>query len=155
MQNKITPFFWFDKNMSEILNYYENIFNNSNQENFKIINRNKLAETPSGDVEIVTVELFERNYTFMTAGPIFKFNEAISLVIDCDGQEEVDYYWNVFTKEGQESRCGWCKDKYGLSWQIVPKQLQEALSQVDEEKRNYAQAQMMQMKKIVIKDLIK
>jgi predicted 3-demethylubiquinone-9 3-methyltransferase (glyoxalase superfamily) len=148
---KITPFFWFDKNMSGILEYYQNIF----QANLEIINRNKLAETPSGDVEIVEVQLFGNRYTFMTAGPTFKFNEAISLVISCDGQEEVDSYWDFFTKEGRESQCGWCKDKYGLSWQIVPTQLQVALGNPDRELASFAQAQMMQMKKIIIKDLIK
>jgi predicted 3-demethylubiquinone-9 3-methyltransferase (glyoxalase superfamily) len=150
MQNKITPFLWFEKDMTGILEYYKNIFSD-----FKVLNKNKLAETPSGDVEIANVEFFGKVYTFMTAGPIFKFNEAISFVIDCDGQEEVDYYWDAFTKKGSESQCGWCKDKYGVSWQIVPKQLQEALGNSDREKANYAQVEMMKMKKIIIKDLQK
>jgi predicted 3-demethylubiquinone-9 3-methyltransferase (glyoxalase superfamily) len=148
---KITPFFWFEKNMSEILGYYEDIFYD-----FKIISRNKMSETPSGDVEIVEVEIFGNRMSWMTAGPYFKFNEAISFVISTDGQEETDYYWQKLTAGGgTESQCGWCKDKYGVSWQVVPKQLGEAMSQTDSDLAKYASAKMLQMKKIIIKDLYK
>ena len=148
---KITPFFWFEKNMSEILEYYQDIFSD-----FKIISRNKISETSSGDVEIVEVEIFGIRMSWMTAGPYFKFNEAISFVISTDGQEETDYYWQKLTADGgTESQCGWCKDKYGVSWQVVPKQLGEAMAQDDGELAKYASVQMLQMQKIIIKDLYK
>lgn len=148
---KIIPFFWFEKNMSEILEYYQGIF-----PDFKIISRNKLSETPSGDVEIAEVEVFGSRMSWMTAGPYFKFNEAISLVIRTDGQEETDYFWQKLTADGgTESQCGWCKDRYGVSWQVVPKQLGEAMSQADKERAQYASSQLLHMKKIIIKDLYK
>ena len=87
---------------------------------------------------------------------MFKFTEAISLTITCEDQEETDYYWNAFTANGgTESQCGWCKDKYGLSWQIIPKKLGEFLTSENTEKRDYAMQAMFQMKKIIIKDLEK
>lgn len=146
--NKITPFLWFDKDMSSILAYYAGVF-----KDFEIVKREKMSETPSGDVEIVTVRFFDNTYNFMTASPMFRFNEAISFVIDCDGQEEVDYYWDYFVKDGAESMCGWCKDKYGVSWQIVPKQMYELMSLKDKEVSNFAMQKMLHMKKIVIADL--
>ena len=153
MQNKITPFFWFDKNMDEILEYYKNIFNSDAEENFKVESINKISDTQSVVVEIVVVNLFGNIYQFMTAGPYFKFSEAISLVINTEDQEETDKYWDYFTKEGSESQCGWCKDRYGLSWQIVPKQLSELTASKDIEIAKYATEQMLKMKKIIIKDL--
>lgn len=115
-----------------------------------------MSETPSGDVEIVEVEIFGNRMSWMTAGPYFKFNEAISFVISTDGQEETDYYWQKLTADGgTESQCGWCKDKYGVSWQVVPKQLGESMAQTDSELAKYASTQMLKMKKIIIKDLYK
>ena len=92
----------------------------------------------------------------LAAGPMFKFTEAISLTVNTEDQVETDYYWNYFTSNGGvESMCGWCKDTYGLSWQIIPKRLQELMIEKDTEKRNYAMQQMFQMNKIIIKDLEK
>lgn len=146
--NKITPFLWFDKNMSEIVAYYKSIF-----PDLKTSYNGSLSDTPSGNVEMTTIEIFGQTLSLMTAGPLFKFNEAISFVINCDGQDEVDYYWNALTKDGEESQCGWCKDKYGLSWQVVPKQLQEAIGSSDREKAGKATQAMLKMKKIVIADI--
>lgn len=146
--SKITPFLWFDKNMNEIVDYYKSIF-----PELKTDYRGSLTDTPSGNVETATIEIFNQKLSLMTAGPMFKFNEAVSFVIDCENQEEVDYYWNKFTEKGEESQCGWCKDKYGLSWQIVPKQLNEYLSSPDKEKAGRVMQAMLKMKKIDIEAL--
>lgn len=151
MKNKITPFLWFDKDLPKIIKYYKSIF-----PDLKVVGGNKLSDTPSGNVQIATIKLAGREYQMMAAGPMFKFNESFSLVISCEDQKEVDYYWKKLTANGgAESACGWCKDKYGLSWQVVPKQLLKLMSHKDKEVRNYAQGQMMKMKKIIIKDLSK
>ncbi len=151
MNQKITPFLWFDKGKaSEAAKFYSDVFKEA-----KISNPQELSDTPSGNVEIINIELFGQQFTLMGAGPEFKFNEAISFVIDCDGQEEVDYYWDALTKDGEESQCGWLKDKFGVSWQVVPKQLNEAMANPDREKAAYAMEQMLKMKKIIIADLQK
>lgn len=146
MQQKITPFLWFDKGKArEAASFYSEVFKDS-----KINNPEQFSDTPSGDIEIVTIELFGQQFTLMGAGPEFKFNESISFVVDCDGQEEVDYYWNALTKEGEESQCGWLKDKFGVSWQIIPKQL-NALMAKDSSGR--VMQCMLTQKKIVISEL--
>ena len=146
MKQKITPFLWFDKGKArEAANFYSEVFKDS-----KINNPEQFSDTPSGDIEIVTIELFGQQFTLMGAGPEFKFNESISFVVDCDGQEEVDYYWNALTKEGEESQCGWLKDKFGVSWQIIPKQL-NALMAKDSSGR--VMQCMLTQKKIVISEL--
>lgn len=146
--NKITPFLWFDKDMKGIVEYYKLIF-----PDLKTSYVDNFSDTPTGNVEMATIEILGQKLSLMTAGPMFKFNEAISFVIDCENQEEVDYYWNAFTKEGEESQCGWCKDKYGLSWQVVPKQLSVFLGNPDREKAGKSMQAMLKMKKLVIADL--
>ena len=113
-----------------------------------------MEDTPSGTVEIVVIELFGQEFTLMSAGPEFKFTEAISFVVDCRDQEEVDYYWERLTADGgEESMCGWLKDKYGLSWQIIPRRLNELMSDPDKEKAGRATQAMLQMKKIDVAKL--
>lgn len=150
MIQKITPFLWFDKEAREAAKFYTSIFKDS-----KINSPQTLEDTPSGAVDIINIELFGQEFTLMSAGPQFKFSEAISFVINCDGQEEVDYYWEKLTAGGEESQCGWLKDKFGVSWQVVPKQLNEALSNHDPVKAKSAMEAMLKMKKIVIVDLEK
>lgn len=151
MSQKITPFLWFEKGKAaEAAKFYAEVFKDA-----KIHNPEHFDNTPSGSVEIISIDLFGQTFTLMGAGPEFKFNEAISFIIDCDGQDEVDYYWNALTKEGEESQCGWLKDKFGVSWQVVPKQLNEATGNPDPEKAQYALQQMLKMKKIIIADLEK
>ena len=105
-------------------------------------------------MEIVTVALFGRDFTLMSAGPLFKFTEAISFVVDCKDQKEVDYYWNKLTADGgEESMCGWLKDKYGLSWQIVPQQLNILMGDKNKEKAGRVTQAVLKMKKIDIKKL--
>ncbi len=146
MKQKITPFLWFDKGKArEAANFYSEVFKDS-----KINNPEQFSDTPSGDIEIVTIELFGQQFTLMGAGPEFKFNESISFVVDCDGQEEVDYYWNALTQDGEESQCGWLKDKFGVSWQIIPRQL-NALMAKDTSGR--VMQCMLTQKKIVISEL--
>lgn len=143
------PFLWFDKNMKEIVDYYVGIFPNT------IVSRGEnLSDTPSGEVEFATLTILGQEFDLMTAGPIFKFNEAVSFLVTTDNQEETDYYWNALTANGgAESECGWLKDKYGLSWQIVPKRLNELLASPEKEKAGRAMQAMLKMKKIDIAGL--
>ena len=148
---KITPFLWFDKEAREAAKFYTSIFKGS-----KTTATETLSDTPSGTVDIVTIELMGQEFTLMSAGPQFKFTEAISFVVHCETQEEVDYYWEKLTADGgQESMCGWLKDKFGLSWQIVPTALNRLLSDPDPVKAKFAMNAMLQMKKIEIKKLQK
>jgi predicted 3-demethylubiquinone-9 3-methyltransferase (glyoxalase superfamily) len=129
--------------------YYTSIFKQA-----KIKNSTTMSDTPSGTVEVVTVELFGQDFTLMSAGPMFTFTEAISFVVDCEDQAEVDYYWEKLTADGgEESQCGWLKDKYGISWQIVPRRLTELMGDTDKEKAGRATQAMLQMKKIDIAKL--
>jgi predicted 3-demethylubiquinone-9 3-methyltransferase (glyoxalase superfamily) len=154
---KITPFLWFDNNAEEAVNFYVSIFKNS-----KIIQVKRYPEgmddphvkDMGGKVLTAVFELDGEQFMAMDAGPIFKFNEAISMMVDCESQEEVDYYWEKLTAEGgEESVCGWLKDKYGLSWQITPRILPKLITDPDQEKGRRVMQAMMKMKKIVIKDL--
>lgn len=147
--NKITPFLWFDKNLKEITNFYISVFPDA-----KVTSNGELSDTPSGDVEMASMEIFGQELSLMTAGPMFKFNEAISFVIDCDSQEEIDYYWSKLTADGgSEGQCGWLKDKYGLSWQVVPGELQRLMSQGSDEQRKRVTQAFLAMKKFDIKKL--
>ncbi|MBI4080370.1 MAG: VOC family protein [Candidatus Levybacteria bacterium] len=151
MAQKITPFLWFEKDAKKVAEYYTSIFKDS-----KIKNTSIMEDTPSGTVEIVAIELFGQDFTLMSAGPLFKFTEAISFVVDCKDQEEVDYYWEKLIADGgEESACGWLKDKYGLSWQIIPQRLNELISDPDKEKAGNATQAMLKMKKIIVADLEK
>ena len=139
---KITPFLWFDTQAEEAMNFYCSIFKNS-----KI-----LSVSPSS----VNFELEGQEYIGFNAGPEFKFNESISFFVNCKDQAEVDYYWNALTADGgEESMCGWLKDKYGLSWQIVPRQLGELMGDLDPEKSNRVRDAMFKMQKIIVADLQK
>ena len=143
---KITPFLWFDKEAGEAAKFYVSVFKNS-----RIKSTETIPNTPSGTIEIVSIELMGQEFTLMSAGPLFKFNESISFVVNCETQEEVDYYWERLTSGGgQESMCGWLKDRYGLSWQIVPTELNRLLK---EDKSGRVMQAMLQMKKIDIKTL--
>lgn len=145
--SKITPFLWFDDNLEQAMAFYGQVF----KENFQETSKQTM---PDGKVMVGTFKIFDQEFNAMNAGPQFKFNEAVSFLIDCDGQEEVDYYWNSLTADGgEESMCGWLKDKFGLSWQVIPKQMNELMSDPNPEVSQKAMQAMMQMKKIVIADL--
>ncbi len=155
---KITPFLWFDKNAEEAINFYTSIFKNS-----KIVSINRYPEGqqvgPMKDMEgkILTAifELEGQRFMALDGGPIFKFTEAVSFYVECEDQEEVDTLWGKLSAVPESEQCGWLKDKFGLSWQIIPKQMGELLTDPDTEKSGRALQAMLQMKKIVIADLEK
>ena len=141
---KITPFLWFDKEAEEAAKFYTSIFKDSSIKSKSYYGGG--APLPKGTVLTVGFTLNGIKFTALNGGPIFKFNESVSFVVHCDGQEEVDYYWDNLLKDGgTESQCGWLKDKFGLSWQVVPDRLLELLNDKDKEKVNRV---MQAMKKI-------
>jgi predicted 3-demethylubiquinone-9 3-methyltransferase (glyoxalase superfamily) len=163
---KIVTFLWFDKNAEEAMNFYVNVFNNApySSKNSRVhyIARYEKginapgAEEMEGKVITAEFELNGQKFMCLDGGPIFKFSEAISLYVETKDQKETDYFWDTFTKDGgEESQCGWLKDKFGLSWQISPKRLMELMSDEDKEKSHRVANCMLQMKKIVIADLEK
>jgi predicted 3-demethylubiquinone-9 3-methyltransferase (glyoxalase superfamily) len=116
---KITPFLWFNDNAEEAMNYYTSVFKNS--KTLGVTRYGKNMPLPEGTVMTATFELDGQKFVALNGGPLFKFTEAVSFVINCEDQEEIDYYWNTLTGDGgSESQCGWLKDKFGLSWQVVP-----------------------------------
>lgn len=153
---KITPFLWFDNQAEEAAKFYTGIFKNSKIG--KIIRYGESAEKaagrPAGSVMTVEFELEGQKFTALNGGPVFKFNESISFVANCKTQEEVDYFWEKLTADGgQEIECGWLKDKFGVSWQIVPTVLIEMLHDKDEAKAERVMKAMLQMHKLDIKTL--
>ncbi len=147
-RQKITPFLWFDKEAGEAAKFYASIFKDS-----KIKNSATLHNTPSGTVEVITLELFGQEFTLISAGPLFRFSEAISFVVHCDNQKEVDYYWEKLSAVPEAEQCGWLKDKYGLSWQIVPTALERMLRAKDARKVARVTGAFLKMKKFDIKTL--
>jgi predicted 3-demethylubiquinone-9 3-methyltransferase (glyoxalase superfamily) len=148
MQN-ITPFLWFEMQAEEAAHFYCSVFPNSSI--LSVERYPEGAPGPAGQVVTIQFNLNGMNFTALNAGPMFKFSEAISFVIHCDGQEEVDHYWNALTADGgEESMCGWLKDKFGVSWQVTPKQLMEAIWDSDPERAGRAMRAMLEMRKIDI-----
>jgi predicted 3-demethylubiquinone-9 3-methyltransferase (glyoxalase superfamily) len=156
---RITPFLWFDDQAEEAANYYVSIFDNSR---ILTVNRygKEAAKTtgkPEGSVMTIAFELDGEEFGALNGGPLFTFNPALSLVVHCNHQDEVDHFWNRLSKDGDPSAqaCGWLKDRYGVSWQIVPKRLIELLSDPDRTKAGKAMQAMLTMKKIDIATLEK
>ena len=143
--SRITPFLWFDSNAEEAVDFYLSIFKNSRR--LTELRNPGDAPGPKGGVLVVSFELDGLKFSALNGGPMFKFTEAVSFVVRCDSQEEVDYYWSKLTAGGSESQCGWLKDKFGLSWQIVPARLPELIQHPK------AMQAMMGMKKLVIAEL--
>jgi predicted 3-demethylubiquinone-9 3-methyltransferase (glyoxalase superfamily) len=148
---KINPFLWFNNQAEEAAKFYVSIFKNSGVK--KIVHYGKAGPGPEGSVMTVAFELEGQEFTALNGGPVYKFTEAISFVVNCNSQEEVDYYWDKLTEDGEEGVCGWLKDKYGLSWQIVPTVMVEMMSDPDPEKAKRVTEAMLQMVKIDIKTL--
>lgn len=156
---KIIANLWFDNQAEEAVHFYTSVFKNSKigsiarygNEGFEIHGR------PAGSVMTIEFWLNGQSFVALNGGPVFKFTEAVSFIITCDDQEEVDYYWNKLTDGGDETAqvCGWLKDKFGLSWQVVPKILQELMKDATPGKAGKAMTAMMQMKKIDIENLRK
>jgi predicted 3-demethylubiquinone-9 3-methyltransferase (glyoxalase superfamily) len=148
---KITPFLWFDTEAEEAAKFYTSIFKDA-----KINTVERYPEgspAPAGSVMTVSFKLYGQDFIALNAGPLYKFTEAISFVINCESQEEIDHYWNNLLKGGTPQACGWLKDKYGLSWQVVPAILPKLFSSKDPEKSKRVMEAMMKMVKFDIKAL--
>lgn len=145
---KIHPFLWFDTQAEEAMNFYVSIFKNSKV--IKIVRHGEAGPGPKGSVMTASFELDGQQFTALNGGPHFKFSEAVSFVVDCKSQEEVDDLWEKLSAGGQPGQCGWLKDKFGLSWQIVPSVLVELLSDPDPEKSQRVMQAMLKMTKIEI-----
>lgn len=151
---KITPFLWFDTQAEEAANFYTSIFKNSKI--VKVARYGEAGPGPAGTAMTVVFQLEGLEYIALNGGPHFKFTEAISFSVDCETQQEVDWYWSKLTEGGgEESQCGWLKDKFGLSWQINPKILGQMLSDPDPQKAKRVMEAMLKMKKIDIAALQK
>ena len=154
---KITPCLWFDTQAEEAAKFYTSIFKNS-----KIGKISRYPDAgqevhgkPAGSVMVVDFELDGHTFTALNGGPIFKFNEAVSFQVNCDNQEEVDYFWSKLSEGGDKKaqQCGWLKDRYGLSWQVIPRQLGEILGSPDAEGSRRAMEAMLKMTKIDVAEL--
>ena len=157
IRQKITPFLWFDDDAEEAAKFYTSIFQNAKIGKTTRYDEDaaKASGRPLGSVMTVEFRLEGQDFVALNGGPIFKFTEAISFVVNCDTQEEVDHYWSKLTAGGEESRCGWLKDKFGLSWQVVPVVLIEMLADKDTAKAKRVTHAMLQMDKIDIPTLKK
>jgi predicted 3-demethylubiquinone-9 3-methyltransferase (glyoxalase superfamily) len=150
---KITTFLWFNNNAEEAANFYCSVFKNS-----RILNIASYGESgagPKGTVMTVDFELDGQRFVGLNGGPQFKFTEAISLVVNCETQEEIDYYWEKLSEGGQKVECGWLKDKYGLSWQVVPNIVFDELFQGDQQQVDRVMKAVMTMQKLDIEELKK
>ncbi len=143
---KITPFLWFDDQAEEAAQLYTSLFKNSRI--LSLTHYGAEAGELSGKVMTVSFELDGQHFTALNGGPQFKFTEAISLYVDCETQQEVDTLWEKLLEGGEEQQCGWLKDKYGLSWQIIPRTLIELMNDPDAEKAQRVMQAMLQMRKI-------
>jgi len=140
---QIVPHLWYDKEAKEAAQFYCSVFPDS-----KVNYVTTLHDTPSGDCDIVSFTLMGQPFMAISAGPLFKFNESISFIVYCDTQEEIDRYWGKLSADPRSEQCGWLKDKYGLSWQVVPGGMDEMLKDADSPAAQRAMNAMMQMKKV-------
>src|ERR687886_3027025 len=150
-KQKVTPCLWFDTQGEEAANFYTSVFDNSKV--LDIARYGAAGPGPEGTVMTVTFELDGQRFVALNGGPQFTFSEAISFQVSCETQEEVDYFWSKLSEGGQEGPCGWLKDRFGVSWQIVPKVLPGLLADPDEERSQRVMEAMLKMKKIEIDEL--
>jgi len=157
IRQKITPCLWFDDRAEEAAKFYTSIFKNSKIGKITRYDEeaSQASGRPLGSVMTVEFQLEGQEFLALNGGPIFKFTEAVSFIVNCETQEEVDYFWSKLSAEGEESRCGWLKDKFGLSWQVVPVVLIEMLADKDIAKAKRVTHAMLQMDKIDIPTLKK
>jgi predicted 3-demethylubiquinone-9 3-methyltransferase (glyoxalase superfamily) len=148
---KITPFLWFDTEGEEAARFYTSVFPHSRI--VEVAHYGSAGPRPEGMVMTVTFELDGQTFVALNGGPEFTFNEAISFEVSCESQEEVDSYWSTLSMGGEEGPCGWLKDRFGVSWQIVPTRLTELLLDPDREKSQRVMEAMLKMKKIEIDEL--
>ena len=148
---KISPFLWFDNNAEEAVNFYVSIFKNS--EILSVSRYGEAGPGPKGTVMVAKFQLDGQEFMALNGGPTFKFTEAISLSVNCDTQEELDRFWEKLSEGGNKSQCGWLKDKYGLSWQIVPTILGQLMQDKDPEKSKRVMQAVMKMTRLDIQTL--
>ena len=141
-KQKIVPHLWFDKEAREAAIFYGSVFPDSG-----ITNITTLHNTPSGDCDIVSFTLLGQQFMAISAGPLFKFNPSISFIVYCDDQSEIDYYWEKLSAVPQAEQCGWLKDKYGVSWQIVPTDMDKMMQDQDPERAARVTRAFLKMKK--------
>ena len=155
LKQRITPFLWFDHQAEEAAAFYVSIFKNARITGVTRYDDAgaKASGRPKGSVMTVAFELDGQQFTALNGGPLFPFTEAISLVVNCQTQDEVDHFWQKLSAGGQEVECGWLKDRFGVSWQVVPTVLSEMLQDKDPEKSRRVMAAMLKMKKISIDGL--
>lgn len=153
---KITPFLWFDNQAEEAAAFYTSVFKDSEigaKANYDEAS-SEVSGQPKGSVMVADFEIAGQKFIALNGGPQFKFTEAVSFVIDCKDQDEVDYYWSRLTADGgQESQCGWLKDKFGLSWQVTPTVMSDLIGGPDPERAKRAMEAMLKMKKLDIQKL--
>ena len=149
---KITPYLWVEKDAKAVADYYLSIFKDGKLKDFR-----KFGSAESGNnagIETAVIEIAGMEFSILAAGPLFKFNEAVSFVINTKDQAETDYYWEALTKNGgEEGSCGWCKDKYGLSWQVVPTEYFELIHSEDPIVREKAMKNTLKQKKLILSEL--
>lgn len=148
-KHKITPCLWFDSQAEEAAKFYVSVFKNSKLGRISRYGKagHEVHGRPAGSVMTVEFELDGQPFVALNGGPQFKFDEAVSFQVYCDSQDEIDYYWNALTKGGQEGPCGWLKDKFGLSWQVVPSALLDMMLDRDSEKSGRVMSALLHMKK--------
>jgi predicted 3-demethylubiquinone-9 3-methyltransferase (glyoxalase superfamily) len=149
---KITPYLWVDKDAKAVADYYLSIFKDGKLKDFRRFDSSETGN--DAGIETAVIEIAGMEFSILAAGPLFKFNEAVSFVINTKDQAETDYYWDALTKDGgEEGSCGWCKDKYGLSWQVVPVEYFDLIHSDDPAVRGKAMRNTMKMRKLVIEEL--
>lgn len=153
---KITPFLWFDDNAEEAMDFYKSVFKNTKQ---GYVSRypeegTEITGKPAGTVMVGSLEIEGTQFSFLNGGPLYQFTEAISFVISCENQDEVDHFWEKLTADGgKPGKCGWLKDKFGVSWQVVPTEMGQILSDPDSKKAGKAMEAMLKMTKLDIQAL--
>ena len=148
IRQKIVTHLWFDKEAKEAAEFYCSVFPDS-----KITNVRTIHDTPSGDCDVVSFTIFGQSFIGISAGPLFKFNESISFMVYCDTQDEIDYYWEKLSAVPEAEQCGWLKDKYGLSWQIIPAVFDEMMQSSDSKKVERVTQAFLKMKNFDIATL--
>jgi len=152
-QPKITPCLWFDTNAEEAVKFYTSVFKKSKK--LVVTRYTEGGPMPKGTVLTVLFQIEGQEFLALNGGPHFKFTEAVSFIVNCKTQKEIDYFWETLSKGGEKSQCGWLKDKFGLSWQVAPDNMDEMLSSKDEEKVNRVFQAVMKMKKIDLEKIKK
>ena len=156
MKQKITPCLWVDKDAKAVVDYYLSIFKHGKMKDYRQYENPPEAKMQGGqdNFETAVMEIGDMEFSILAAGPYFKFNESVSFVINCKDQAEVDYYWEALTANGgQEGSCGWCKDKYGLSWQVVPVEYFDLINSDNPQVREKAMKNTFKQKKIILSEL--